>query len=81
MDISAKKLELIEEFLKISDESIIEKLESLIRLEKKKTKAAKVKPMQMDDFKKMIDQAKKDKDEGRVISHQDLKSKIKSWRS
>jgi len=79
MDISAKKLELIEEFLKISDESIIEKLESLIKSEKKKTKAAKVKPMTMNDFKKMINQAKKDKDEGRVISHQDLKSKIKSW--
>lgn len=36
MNIQARKLNLIEEFLRISDESIIEKLESFIMTEKKK---------------------------------------------
>jgi len=35
MNIQARKLNLIEEFLRLSDESVIEKLESLIKFEKK----------------------------------------------
>lgn len=77
MDIQTRKLGLIEEFLKISDESLIEKLESLIRSGKKKSKKVKAEPMSITEFKNMIQQAKKDKEEGRVISHQDIKSSVK----
>lgn len=80
MNIQARKLELIEEFLKISDESIIDKLESLIKTAKKKNQQREVKPMSITEFKGMIDQAKFDKEDGRVISHHDLKAKVKSWK-
>jgi len=80
MDIQAKKLELIEEFLSISDESIIEKLESLIKLEKKKLHDNEFKPMSIKAFHEMIDQSLLDSKNGDVISHQDLKKKIKSWK-
>jgi predicted transcriptional regulator len=36
--------------------------------------------MSLDEFYKMIDQAKQDSENGRVIPHQDLKEKIKSWK-
>jgi hypothetical protein len=80
MNIQARKLNLIEEFLRISDESIIEKLESFIRIEKKKQYDKELKPMSLKEFHEMIDQAKQDKAEGRVISHEELKKRIKSWK-
>jgi len=80
MNIQARKLNLIEEFLRISDESIIEKLESFIRIEKKKQYNRGLKPMSLKEFHEMIDQAKQDKAEGRVISHEELKKRIKSWK-
>lgn len=35
--------------------------------------------MSLKEFHEMIDHAKKDKASGRVISHEELKKKIKSW--
>lgn len=80
MNIQARKLGLIEEFLHINDESLILKLESVIRQEKKLMHDRNLKPMTVNDFHEMIDQAKRDSDAGRVISHQELKKKVKTWK-
>ena len=80
MNIQARKLVLIEEFLRISDESMITKLESFIKQEKKISHERNLKPMSIDEFHEMIDQAKQDSDAGRVISHQELKKKVKTWK-
>jgi len=80
MNIQARKLVLIEEFLRISDESVITKLESFIREEKKTAHERNLKPMSIDEFHEMIDQARQDSNDGRVISHQDLKKKVKTWK-
>lgn len=58
MNIQARKLGLIEEFLHINDESLIIKLESVIRQEKKLLHERNLKPMSLNDFHEMIDQAK-----------------------
>jgi hypothetical protein len=80
MNIQARKLVLIEEFLKISDESLIIKLESFLRNEKKITRERNLKPMSLNEFHEMIDQAKRDSDAGNVVSHQNLKKKVKTWK-
>lgn len=80
MNIQAKKLVLIEELLRISDEDLITKLELLIREEKVKLHQNDMKPMPLKDFHEMISKAKKDSDEGRVISHKELKKKINQWK-
>lgn len=80
MNIQARKLVLIEEFLRISDESFIAKLESFIKQEKKVSHERNLKPMSLNEFHDMIGQAKHDSEEGRVISHQELKKKVKSWK-
>jgi len=80
MNIQARKLDLIEEFLRISDEEIISKIESLIREEKKVSYERNLKPMSMSEFYDMIDQAKRESDSGQVISHEELKKKIKTWK-
>ena len=77
MDIQARKLNLIEEFITITDESIIEKLEFLVRTEKKKLYERELKPMSLNEFHEMIDQAKDDKTNGRVVSHEEIKKRIK----
>jgi hypothetical protein len=78
MNIQARKLVLIEEFLRISDETLITKLESFIRQEKKISHEMNLKPMSINEFHEMIDQAKQDSDAGRVISHEELKKKVKT---
>ena len=80
MNIQARKLILIEEFLHISDENLITKLESFIKQEKKVSHERNLKPMSLNDFHEMIDQAKRDSDAGRVISHHELKNKVKTWK-
>jgi len=80
MNIQARKLVLIEEFLRISDENFITKIESFIKQEKKMSHELNLKPMSLNEFHEMIDQAKQDSDEGRVISHQELKKKVKTWK-
>jgi hypothetical protein len=80
MNIQARKLILIEEFLRISDESLITKLESFIRQEKKVSHERNLKPMSMNEFHEMIDQAKRDSDAGLIISHQELKKMVKTWK-
>ncbi len=80
MSIQARKLVLIEEFLRISDESLITKIESFIKQEKKISHERNLKPMPLNEFYEMIDQAKRDSDAGMVISHQELKKKVKTWK-
>ncbi|NLB79637.1 MAG: hypothetical protein GX796_12600 [Clostridiaceae bacterium] len=80
MNIQAKKLELIEEFLRISDENLILKLETFLKNEKKIYRERNLKPMSINEFREMIDTALKDKDTGNVISHEELKEKVKSWK-
>ena len=80
MNIQARKLVLIEEFLRISDETLITKLELFIRQEKKISHERNLKPMSINEFHEMIDQAKQDSEAGRVISHEELKKKVKTWK-
>ncbi len=76
MDISARKLSLIEEFLTLTDETIITKLESFIKKEKQ---SKTISPMSKDDFLKMIDKSKLESESRQVISHQELLDQIESW--
>jgi siroheme synthase (precorrin-2 oxidase/ferrochelatase) len=80
MNIQARKLLLIEEFLRISDEHLIAKLESFIRQENKETRERELAPMSLNELHEMIALAIQDSDAGRVISHQELKKKVKTWK-
>jgi len=80
MNIQARKLVLIEEFLRISDESFITRLELFIKQEKKTSLERNLKPLSLDEFHGMIDQSKKESDAGKVISHKELKKRVKTWK-
>jgi len=80
MDIQSRKLMFIEEFLRVSDEDLITKLELIIHQEKNIANHKDLKPFSNDEFQEIIKQAKHESETGQVISHQDLMKKVSEWR-
>ena len=75
--VERRKLHLIEEFLNISNETIIAKIESLLREERLKFLEKQLKtPYSEKEFIEMIGNAENDAKEGKVISSKDLKSRF-----
>lgn len=78
MNIEARKLSLIQEFLSIQNESFIAKLEKLISTEKK-TYKKDFKPFTMEEFHNRIDKSLEDFKNGRTITNDDLLKEIETW--
>ena len=80
-EVERRKLHLIEEFLNISNETIIAKIESLLGEERLKFLEKQLKtPYSEKEFIEMIGSAENDAKEGKVISSKDLKKQIQSWK-
>ena len=79
MDIQSKKLHFVQEFLRLRDESLIDKLSDLLRLEKKKKIEKEFKPFSQKEFNDLIDSAESDSENGRLTSARELKNEIDSW--
>ena len=79
MDIQTRKLHFVQEFLRVKNEKLIDKLEKNLKSERKKQFEDSLKPMNIKDFNKMIDNAEKDSKNGKLTSAQDLKKDIDSW--
>ena len=77
MDIQTRKIEFIQEFLKLQNEELISRLENLLRAGKSKN----------DDFKQMtigelnsrIDQSMNDSKNDRLTNSDDLIAEIEKW--
>lgn len=67
MDLQARKLNLIQEFLRINSEELITKLDNFLHTEKRRIYEQELKPMSMDSFIAGIDQSEDDAVNGRVI--------------
>ena len=80
MDIVSRKLNFVQEFLRISDEDLVEKLEKYMRSERKKRLAKELKPLTMKEFNKMIDKSEDDIENGRVMEARELLQKIEKWK-
>lgn len=79
MDLQTRKLELIQEFLKIQSEDVISRLEKILRKEKKDSENENFKPMTIGEFDSRIDQSMEDSKNGRLIEASELKAKIDKW--
>jgi len=79
MDIQTKKLHFVQEFLRIKDESLIDKLNNLLKTERKKKIEKELKPLSKKEFNDMIDSAESDSKNGRLTSARELKNEIDSW--
>ena len=79
MNLEARKISFIQEFLSIQSEEIVRGLEDLLREKKAKLIEESFKPMSMQQFNDEIEQALDDSKKGRIIKATDLKTKIKKW--
>jgi hypothetical protein len=80
MDLQARKISLIQEFLRINSEDLINKLDKFLHNEKKKIYEKELTPMSLDSFNSMIDQAEDDAANDRVIEAKNLKQEIAGWK-
>lgn len=79
MDLEARKISFVQEFLRLQNEEIISGLEKLLRKRKAELTEKNFKPMTMEQYDAEIDQAMEDSKNGRMIKATDLKAKIQKW--
>ena len=75
MNLEARKLSFIQEFLRIQNEEIIIGLENLLKKRKSEQYENELKPMDLKQFNNEIDQALNDSENDRVIIASELKEK------
>jgi len=80
MDIVSRKLSFVQEFLCISDEKLIAKLERLLRSERSKKMSKELNPMTMDEFNEIIDLSEDDFNNGRVTETKELLKIVETWK-
>lgn len=80
MDLQTRKLKLIQEFLKVQSEDVIQELEKILKKENKKGKQKDLKPFTLDEFNSRIDQSMDDSKNDRLIEADELKAKINNWK-
>ncbi len=81
MNLEARKIEFVKEFLKIQSEEVISKLEKILMKENKSySEDSEFMPMTVAEFNDQIDRSLEDSKNDRVISAKDLKEEIKKWR-
>lgn len=77
MDLQTRKIEFVQEFLKLQDEAAVARLEKLLEKEKSSDNAEGFKPMTQEELNHRIDQAESDFEKGRFKTTSELLSKYK----
>ncbi len=80
MELEARKIEFIQEFLKLQSEEAISRLEKVLRKEKEMNRIKDLEPMTFDHFNKRIDKSMKDSREGKLTEANDLMSEVEKWK-
>ncbi|MFO8022951.1 MAG: hypothetical protein R6U65_10830 [Perlabentimonas sp.] len=80
MNILARKMNFVQEFLRISDEDLVVKLENFLKSERKKRIKKEFSPMTMDEFIEMIEKSEDDAKNGRVTEARELLNRIEKWK-
>lgn len=79
MNIEARKIEFIQEFLKLQSEEAISKLEKILQKEKKHSDNRKIEPMSVRELNKRIDKSMEDSKNGKLTEANDLLAEIEKW--
>ena len=79
MNIEARKIEFIQEFLKLQSEEAISKLEKLLLKEKNQSGNRKIEPMSVAELNRRIDKSMEDSKNGRLTEANDLLAEIDEW--
>lgn len=79
MDLQSRKIEFVQEFLKLQSEEVISRLEKILWNETLTSTEKEVEPMTVQEFNDRIDKSMEDSKNGRLIKASDLKAKIEKW--
>lgn len=79
MDLEARKILFVQEFLRIKNEDLIKGLESFLRKGKTDILENEFKPMSLEQLHEDINQSLLDSKKGNLIKATDLKTKIDQW--
>lgn len=77
MDIEARKIEFIQEFLKLQSEESISRFEKFLQKEKKESAGRVFKPMSIEELNSRIDQSESDFKNNKFKSSSELLEKYK----
>ncbi len=77
MDLQSRKIEFVQDFLKLQSEEAISRLEKLLKKEKKNIVEEEIKPMTKKELNKRIDQSEADFKNNRYKKTSELLSKYK----
>jgi hypothetical protein len=77
VDLSTRKLNFIQDFLKLESEKAISHLEEI--LQKATQPNSELKPMTLNEFQKRIDQSTEDSKNERLSSNSNMISEIEKW--
>lgn len=80
MDIQTKKLKLIKDFLQITDENLLDKLEEMIQRELPTSASNQIQPMSLNDFHAMVNESIGDYNNGNIISQDQLEKEVIEWK-
>ena len=75
MNIEARKIEFIQEFLKVQSEDVISRFEKLLRKENNISDEKRFQPMTMEELNKRIDQSESDFKNNRFKTSSELLAK------
>lgn len=79
MSIETRKIEFIQEFLKLQTDEAISRLEKTLSQEKSLSDKKGVVPMSVQEFNKRIDKSIEDSKNGRLTDVDDLLAEIEEW--
>lgn len=79
MDIQTRKINFVQEFLRLRNIKLIDKLEKILLEDKARDYEANLKPLSIDSFNKMIDKSIEDANQGNVVSARELKESVNKW--
>ena len=80
MDIQARKVHFVQEFLRVADDELVTKLEKLLNTERKKKLDEEMRQMTLNEFNEIIDKSEDDFSNGRVTEARNLLSQIDTWK-
>jgi hypothetical protein len=79
MDLEARKISFVQEFLRLQNEEIVSGLENFLKKRKIALIEKELEPMSLDQLNEDIDQSLEDSKNGRLIKATELKSNIQKW--
>jgi len=79
MDLQTRKLEFIQEFLKVQSEDVVDRLEKLLKKETSKLDKEDIKPFSMDELNNRINKSMVDSRDNKLTENKDLLAEMQKW--